>query len=89
MFETDQHGISRKGRETLIRRIAVSGGIQREHLPQFLSGIGEKIGEFVGGGAKVADAEAAGKGSEVKKNSAGSREFHFVTIRIRRPLRKS
>ena len=80
-FEAEEQRIAGEGGETLVGRIAISGGIQRQHLPQFLSGIGQEVGELVGGRAEVADAEACGQGSEVEQNSTAAGEFHFVRIR--------
>src|SRR5271167_4019695 len=81
MLQTEQHRIAGKSRETLVRGIGVARRIQRQNLPQLLSGGGEEIGKFVSAGTKVANAEAAGQGSEVQQNSATSGKFHQVTIR--------
>src|SRR5271166_5738787 len=81
MFKTEQHRITGKRGKALIWGIAISGGIQRQHLPHLLSGGGEEVGESAGRGAQIADAEAAGQRSEVEEDSTGSGKFHFVTIR--------
>jgi hypothetical protein len=80
-LKTQQQRVAGKSGEALVRRIAVSGGIQRQHLPQLLSRSQEEVCEFVGAGAEIADAEAARKRSEVEQNSTTSRKFHSVTIR--------
>ena len=80
-FKTEQHRIAGKSGEALIRGIGVSGGIQRQHLPQLLSRSRKEVGEFVGAGAKVTDAEAPGQRGEVQQNATTSRKFHSATIR--------
>ena len=80
-LKADQQRVAGKGRETLVWGIAVSGRIQRQHLPHLLSGGDEKVREFVGAGAEISDAEGARKRSEVEQNSTTSRKFHSVTIR--------
>jgi hypothetical protein len=82
-FETDEKRVAREGREALVRGVAVSGGIEREHLPELLSGCGKKVSKFVGAWAEIADSEASGKGSEVKEDATTAREFHLVRIRRR------
>ena len=57
-------------------------------MPELLLRIGEKVREFEGAWSKIANAEARGKGGEMKEDSAVASEFHLVTIRIRSPVRK-
>lgn len=59
-FEADQKMVARMRREALEGRIAVSRGIERQDLPEFLAGILEKIDEGEGSGAEIADAIRAG-----------------------------
>ena len=80
-LKTQQQRVAGKSGEALVRRIAVSGGIQRQHLPQLLSSGDEEVREFVSAGAKITDAEATGQRSEVEQDSTTSRKFHSVTIR--------
>jgi len=47
-LKTQQLRVAGKSGEALIRRIAVSSGIQWQHLPQRLSGGEEEVSEFVG-----------------------------------------
>jgi hypothetical protein len=75
-FKTQQQRVAGKSGEALVRRIAVSGGIQRQHLPQLLSSGEKEVCEFVRAGAEVADAEAARERSEMKQNSTTPRKFH-------------
>jgi len=58
-LKTEQQRVAGKSGETLVRGIAVSGRIQRQHLPHLLSGGEKEVRELVGTGAKIADAEAA------------------------------
>ena len=60
----------------MIRRVAVAGGAEREHLPEALSGGGEKINEAIRLAAEVAHAVAARQGSRMQKDAARSRKAH-------------
>src|SRR5216684_1945304 len=80
-LKTEQQRVASKSGEARVRRIAIAGGVQRQHLPQLLSGGNEEICEFVGAGAEISDAEGTRKRSEVEQNSTTSRKFHSVTIR--------
>jgi hypothetical protein len=88
-IEAEQHWIASESREALIGRIAVTCGVERKHLPELDAGIGEEVGEFEGTWTEIADAEARGKGSDVKQDSTAAREFHLVTIRIRCEVRNT
>ena len=79
-FKTEQHRVAGKSGETLVRGVAIPGGIQRQHLPQLLSGCGKEISEFVGARAEIADAETTGQRSKVQQDSTTTRDFHAVTI---------
>ena len=72
----------------MIRRIAITGRIEREDLPELDGCVGEKVSEFVGSSAEITNTEARGQGSEMKEDSAAAGEFHLVTIRIRWAVRK-
>jgi len=54
-------GLPAKAEKTLIRRIAIPGGVKRQHLPQLLSGIGQEVGELERATTQVAHAAMAGK----------------------------
>src|SRR5262245_46401638 len=60
-LQTDQQRVSREGRQTRVRRIAVAGGAERQYLPQTLSGLLQEIYELISRGAQVANAEASGQ----------------------------
>ena len=61
------------------RRIAVAGRTERQHLPDLLPGIAQKISEGVRLRAQFADAVGPGKGSGMQQDSAGSWEAHAVS----------
>src|ERR1039457_2108282 len=46
---TDQQRVSSQCRKALIRRIAVTGGSERQHLPQRLSRVSQRVREAVSG----------------------------------------
>jgi hypothetical protein len=65
----------------LVRRVAIAGGADRQHLPDFLSCLGEKLDEIVGRVSKIADAVSARERTDVQENSAAAgkvRGFHDV-----------
>ena len=63
--EADQERIAGEGGETLIRRVAVSGGPQRQNLPDTLPGIAQKVGEAMRLRSQFADAVRSRKRSWV------------------------
>ena len=75
-IERDQQRIAGQRGKALVRRIAVAGGPEREHLPKSLAGIGEKIGKAPRGFAQVADTPRPRKRSGMKQDTAGTREAH-------------
>jgi hypothetical protein len=54
----------------LVGRIAVSGGIQRQNLPQLLTGSVQKVSEFVSAWPEIANAKAARQRSAMQQNAA-------------------
>jgi hypothetical protein len=60
-IEVDEQGIAGAGREALKWRVPVTSRIQRQHLPQFVTGSGEKIQKTISFGAEVANAMGAGQ----------------------------
>ena len=70
IVEADEQRVAREGREALIRRVAVAGGAERQHLPEALAGRGQRIDEVESAGAEVADAEAARQGRRVEEHAA-------------------
>jgi len=71
-LQVDQQRVAGEGAEALIRRIAVAGGPERQHLPQPDAGFGEEVHELAGIFAQVADAESAGQGGRVQQYAAGA-----------------
>jgi hypothetical protein len=47
----DQVGIAGEGREALVGRVAVTGGAERQDLPEFASAFSQVVDEAVGEGA--------------------------------------
>jgi hypothetical protein len=74
--EADQQWISRERRKTLVGGIAVAGGTKRQHLPDALAAVMQKIGEGIRFGAKLSNAGTSWKGSGMQQNSTGSRKVH-------------
>src|SRR4051794_40842711 len=74
--EADQVRVSRKRRESLVRRLCVARGVQRQHLPDAHPGATKVVGEAITFGTKVADAVRSGKRRRVKQNSARTWKFH-------------
>ena len=72
----DEQRIAGKRREALIRRVAVARRSERQHLPQPLPAGGEEVDELEGGGAEVADPEAARQRRGVQQDAARARERH-------------
>src|ERR1019366_9836511 len=58
-LQAEQHRVAGKSGEALVRGIGITSRIQRQHLPQYLSGGEEEVCELVGAGAKIADPKAA------------------------------
>src|SRR4051812_7457136 len=65
-------------RECLEGGIGIPGGVEWQHLPELLTGGGEKVNESIRFRADVADAVRTRKGRGVEQNSAGAREFGVV-----------
>ena len=76
LLETDQQRIAGLGREALERRVGVTGGIQREHLPQLLSSFFQEIDKGERFRSEVADAKGTGKASGMEQDAAGPRKSH-------------
>ncbi len=72
----DEEWVAGEGGEALVRRVAIAGGAEREHLPDGLAGGGEEIDEAVRGGTEVADAIRAGEGRDVKEDAGSAGENH-------------
>src|SRR5208337_576799 len=80
-LKAQQQRVAGESREALVGRIAVSSGIQRQHLPQLLPGSVQEVGEFVSTWPEIADAKAARQRSAMQQNTADSWEFHAANIR--------
>ncbi len=65
-LKAQQQRIAGKSGEALVRRIAVSSGIQGQHLPQLLSGGGKEVRELAGTRPEIADAKATWQRSAVQ-----------------------
>ena len=72
-------------RETLKGRIAVSGRIEGQNLPQLLARIFKKINEGKCRRPEIANAEWARETGRMKQNAAGARESH-ANLRCRSHL---
>jgi hypothetical protein len=57
--EVDEQRIAGAGREALKWRVPVTGRVQRQHLPQFVPGGGQKVDKTISLGAEVANAMRA------------------------------
>jgi hypothetical protein len=79
-FETNQEGIAGKGRGARIGRVAITGGTERQHLPDVLPGGGQEFKKLVCGGAEIADASTGGQRADVEQNSGRTLELHIFII---------
>ena len=68
--EADEQRIAGERGEALIRRVAVAGGPERQHLPELLAGRGEEVEELDRARPQIADAEAAGQRGRVEQHAA-------------------
>ena len=84
-FRTDQERVPSKGGKHLVRRIAISSGPERQHLPDTLLCCVKKIGKTVGLTAKIADTKGARKGRGVQENSTRTGTFHGGIIATEAP----
>ncbi len=57
--EADQKRVAGKCRKRLVRRIAIAGWAERQHLPEPLTGRCEQVDERKGARPEIADAEAS------------------------------
>jgi hypothetical protein len=86
-FQIYEQGISGKCREALIRRIAVSGGVQRQDLPDFLPRPGQEFDELMSGISKIADAVDARQRRDMEKDSTAPGEDHPINVMLPMQLR--
>jgi len=80
-LKAQQQRVTGKSGKALVGRIAVSSWIERQHLPQLLSGGEQEVSEFIGTRPEIADAEAARQRGAMQQDSAHSREFHAADVR--------
>ena len=69
-LRADKERLTGKHGKTLVRRVSDRGRSQRQHLPQMLSGAGQKINKIISSLSHVPDAVWGWKGSGVGKNAA-------------------
>ena len=79
-FEADQQRIAGKRGEALVRRVAVAGRSERQHLPEPLAGGGEQIDELEGARPEIADAEAARQRGRMEEHAARHEETRIVRL---------
>ena len=72
----DHERVAGEGREALVRRVAVAGGAEREHLPDLHSRLGEEIEKAVRFRTQFTDAVGAGKRGRVKENACRAGKGH-------------
>ena len=75
-LEADQEMISRVRRKRLERGVAIACRVQRQHLPQLLTSIPQKINEGECLRSKFPDAMRPRQAGGMKQDSAGARKFH-------------
>ena len=80
-LKAHQQRIAGKRRETLVRRVPVTRGTQREHLPDPLAGPGQEVNEPISASAKVTDTESSGQRGGMEKNAAAAGKFHARILR--------
>ena len=71
-IEADEQRIAGERGEALVRRIAIAGRAQRQHLPQVLAGRGEEVEERDRARPQVADAEASRQAGGVEQDAAAT-----------------
>ena len=59
--QIDEQRIAGKCRKALIGGIAISGGAERQYLPNFLSGVGQEFYKLVSRISEIANAMATGQ----------------------------
>src|SRR5580692_13125402 len=69
---TDQHGVSRKRRHWLIRRVPVTGGTKRQSLPPSLAGIVETIHPRERRRSQIADSIGRWQRGDVQQQARGT-----------------
>ena len=80
LAKIDEQRVSGKGRETLVRRIAVASRPQRQHLPDSLPRSHQGLDEFKRLGPQVADAVRAGERRDMQQNSRTAQRNHEVLL---------
>src|SRR5262249_13044707 len=66
------------GRESLVRRVSITSGVERQNLPELLPGSNQEINKFIGSRTEISDAIRPGQRRYVQKNSAATGKFHLV-----------
>src|SRR5580700_7308899 len=69
---TNQHGVSRKRRYRLIRRVSVTGGTKRQSLPPCLAGIVETIHPRERRRSQIADSIGRWQRGDVQQQARGT-----------------
>jgi len=73
-LRTDQQGIARKRRRAGVGRKTESHGHERQHLPEPLAGLDQKVDKPIGGRSQIADPEGPRQRGRMQQNPAGTRK---------------
>ncbi len=74
--QVDQQGVAGKGREGVVGRIAVAGGIKRQDLPDALAGFCQKVHELKSFFSQGPDAVRAGQAGGMQQNAVAAGDLH-------------
>ncbi len=77
-IEIDKIRVSRKSRIGSVWRISIAGRMNRQNLPERLSGLLQKISKLVSFFSQSADSIPAWKRSNVKQDAAFSHKISFL-----------
>ncbi len=80
-LQRHQQRAAGKGGKALVRRLAVTRGSERQHLPQRLPGGGEKVDKGERGRAQIAGAVATRQGGGVEEDAALPCKSHTCQLR--------
>ena len=72
LVQIHQHGVARKGRGAVVRRIAWPNGRERQDLPEALPGRHEPINKVIGLCTQVTRAMGAGERGDMQQDAAGA-----------------
>ena len=80
LIQINKVGVARKGGAALVGTVGITGGADRQDLPDRLPGGSQEIHKLTGGCAHAADAITARQAGKRHKNTAATCKTHLLSF---------